>query len=65
MARKVKNQPIRTLLEGDSVSGYGLVKYAAGMGVEMSEEDGYRLVNAFREEYHEIPHYWDRLLTVC
>ena len=57
--RKFYKPPV--LAGAYQISGAGLARYAASMGVEMSEDDGYRLVKAFREEYHEIPHYWDRL----
>lgn len=43
------------------LSGYSLVQYAAGMGVTLTEEEGRKQIAAFREEYHEIPHYWTQL----
>ncbi len=46
---------------GFGASGYALVSYAAGMGITITEEEGASLVAAFRELYHQIPHYWKQL----
>lgn len=47
------------------LSGYGLVAYAHGMGVTMDESEGARQISIFRDEYHEIVHYWDQLKSAA
>jgi DNA polymerase len=36
----------------------GLLRYAEGMGVEMSPEDAKLAVTVFRRGYHEVPQFW-------
>lgn len=36
----------------------GLLRYAEGMGIEMSEEQAERAVSVFRSGYPEIPQFW-------
>ena len=43
---------------GYGLSGRGLVAYAAGMGVEITEAEGREHIALFRDLYHEIPHLW-------
>jgi DNA polymerase len=46
---------------GYGLGAKGLVAYAAGMFVEMSEDQAQTAVNVFRDTYHEVPRLW-RLL---
>lgn len=43
------------------MGGSGLVAYAQGMGVEMSEEEAQDAVAAFRARYNGLPRLWSRL----
>jgi len=44
-----------TITEGTKT---GLLRYAEGMGIEMSEEQAERAVSVFRSGYPEIPQFW-------
>lgn len=43
----------------------GLIAYAEGFGVELSEEEARHLITVFRESYHEIPAMWYWLIDAC
>lgn len=44
---------------GYMLGGKGLVGYAAGMGITMTEEEADDAIKIFRTMWHEIPTFWD------
>lgn len=47
------------------LSGFGLVAYAAKMGVTLEQEKADHQVTTFRNELPEFPHYWYRLVDTA
>lgn len=50
---------------GYQLGGPGLVRYADGMGVTMTEEEGAHGVEVWRGTYHEVPVMWKWLVEAC
>ncbi|CAK0764168.1 DNA polymerase bacteriophage-type [Gammaproteobacteria bacterium] len=46
---------------GYMLGAKGMVAYAAGYGVKMSEQDATKAVAAYREGYHEVVKFWHRV----
>lgn len=49
------------VLEGPSGEPTGLLAYAAGMGVDMTQDEAKRAVSAFRKAYPDVVRFWARL----
>ncbi len=54
-----------TLGGGFGLGWKGLIAYAEGFGVELSEDEARHLITVFRESYHEIPSMWYWLVDAC
>jgi len=46
---------------GYMLGGMGLIAYAEGMGVNMTEEQAYEAISVYRNAYPDVPKFWDKL----